>query len=138
MPDCRLLCILVIVSICQMGCGRKGDGPETATVTGQVKLDGTPLAEGGISFMPSDGVGIPSGAKIVNGAYRAEVPLGEKRIEIRAPKVIGQKPAYDAPDSPKIDIIEEKVPARYNANSELKATVVKGSNTFDFPLETPK
>ena len=129
---------LLLVLVGLNGCGKRADGPVTAPVTGQVTLDGTPLADGAISFMPANGVGIPSGAKITNGSYRADVPLGDKRVEIRAPKVVGQKAAYDAPDSPKIDIIQERIPARYNSDSDLKSSVVAGTNKADFKLDTPK
>ena len=127
------ICLLLVPVI---GCGRS-EGPKTAIVTGQVTLDGTPLDEGSINFLPSDGNGVPSGAKISAGAYRAEVPLGEKRIEIRAPKIVGQKDAYEGdPQSPKINIIEERIPLRYNAQSELKANVYATTPATDFQLES--
>lgn len=130
-----LLCLLGFVIL--VGC-QKEDGPAKSPVSGQVTLDGTPLAEGQISFMPSNGIGISTGGKIINGSYRVDVPLGEMRVEVRAPITVGEEPAYDAPDSPKKPIIKEKIPVKYNANSELKATVVKGTNKADFKLETPK
>ncbi len=132
-----LFCLLTMVATL-IGCGR-AEGPKTAVVSGKVTLNGTPLESGQINFVPSDGVGTPSGAKITDGAYRADVPLGTKRVEIRAPKVVGQKDAYEGdPASPKIDLIEELIPPRYNAQSELKATVATGSNVQDFSLEAPK
>ncbi len=130
-----ILCLLGFVIL--VGC-QKDEGPAKAPVSGQVTLDGTPLAEGQISFMPSNGVGISTGGKITNGSYREDVPLGEMRVEIRARTQVGEKPAYDAPDSPKMPIFEEKIPAKYNSNSELKTTVVKGTNKADYKLETPK
>lgn len=121
------------------GCG-EAKGPKTATVSGKVTLDGTPLADGSINFLPVDGVGVPAGGKITNGAYTVTVPLGDKRVEIRAPKVVGQKDAYEGdPKSPKIDLIEERIPARYNANSDLKTNVASDKkNEASFTLETPK
>ena len=101
-------------------------------------LDGTPLAEGAINFVPIDGKGVPSGAKIANGTYRADIPLGEKRVEIRAQKIVGQKDAYEGdPNSPKIDLSEERMPARYNTQSELKANIYSRTPPADFTLETP-
>ena len=129
------VCLLGLLVL--LGC-QKDDGPAKSPVSGQVTLDGTPLAEGQISFMPGNGVGISTGGKITNGTYRVDVPLGEMRVEIRAPKKVGEKSAYDAPDSPKMPIFEEKIPVKYNANSELKTTVAKGANKADFKLETPK
>lgn len=132
-----LLCTLTMIATL-IGCGR-AEGPKTAVVSGKVTLNGAPLESGQIIFVPGDGVGIPSGAKISSGSYRADVPLGAKRVEIRAPKVVGQKDAYEGdPNSPKIDLIEEMVPPRYNSQSELKATIATGSNVQDFSLEAPK
>lgn len=137
MVHVRSGCLLALVLAC-LGCGKE-EGPKAAQVSGKVTLDGTPLAEGSINFLPADGVGAPAGTNIVKGEYSVRVPLGAKRVEIRAPKVVGQKVAYEGdPNSPKIDLIEELVPARYNAASELKAVIAEGKNTADFPLETPK
>ncbi len=134
----RLPAMLFVVAVTLVGCGR-ATGPQTAVVTGKVTLDGTPLSEGSINFLPKDGIGVPAGAKVTNGTYRAEVPLGDKRVEIRAPQVVGQKVAYEGdPNSPKIDLIEERVPARYNAQSDLKATVAASNKPTDFALESPK
>ena len=121
------------------GCGGRPAGVPTATVTGKVTLDGTPLEKGSITFIPVDGIGAPSGGNIVKGLYTAEVQLGQKRVEIRSTKVTGQRDAYPGdPKSPKLDIFEELIPLKYNAQSELKSTVNKGANTADFPLELPK
>jgi len=129
--------LVLTVLTASIGCGRV-EGPQTAVVSGNVTLDGTPVADGAISFVPIDGKGAPSGAKIANGTYTADVPLGEKRVEIRAPKVVGQKDAYQGdPNSPKIDLIEERIPARYNAQSELRTNVYATNPPSDFVMETP-
>lgn len=128
----------LVLALGLSGCGR-AKGPVTAVVTGKVTLNGESLADGSINFLPADGNGVTSGAKIVNGTYRADVPPGPKRVEIRSTKVVGQKVAYEGdPNSPKYDIVEERIPDKYNANSELKASVNAGSNKADFPLEAPK
>jgi len=129
----------VVVSVGLLGCGGGPKGPKTAQVSGTVTLDGAPLDEGSINFIPEDGTGAPAGTKIVKGSYSVAVPLGSKRVEIRAPKVVGQKVAYEGdPNSPKIDLIEERVPHRYNATTELKTVVTDGTNKADFPLVTPQ
>ena len=139
MPNVRLLTgwVLVLFTI-TLGCGGGSKGPLTAVVSGKVTLDGEPLADGSINFIPADGKGTPSGAKIAKGYYSASVPLGDKRVEIQASKVIGQKVAYEGdPNSPKYDIKQELIPSRYNAESKLKATVTKSGNKADFSLESP-
>ena len=49
--------------------------------------------------------------------------------------MVGKRKAYDTPESPTVDIVEELIPARYNVNSELKVTVKKGSNAFTLELK---
>ena len=133
----RLPALLFVVAVTLVGCGG-ATGPQTAVVAGKVTLDGTPLSDGSINFLPTDGLGVPAGAKITNGTYRADVPLGDKRVEIRAPMVVGQKVAYEGdPNSPKIDLIEERIPPRYNSQSDLKATVAASNKPTDFALESP-
>jgi hypothetical protein len=138
MDSLRLSVAWLVVATILVGCGGS-TGPKTVAVTGNITLDGTPLSEGSINFLPADGVGVPSGAKIANGTYRAEVPLGDKRVEIRSPQVVGQKVAYEGdPNSPKIDLFEERIPARYNSQTELKATIAATNKPVNFDLESPK
>jgi hypothetical protein len=35
-----------------------------------------------------------------SGKFSSEVPIGESKVEIRVPKVVGKKKLYDTPDSP--------------------------------------
>ena len=87
-------------------------------------------------LVPTDPTkGGTAGATIKDGKFTADVPVGELRVEISAPKVVGKRKAYDTPDSPTVDIVEDLIPARYNVNSELKVTVKKGGQkeTFTSP-----
>jgi hypothetical protein len=114
-------------------CGCSGGKP---TVSGEVTLDGKPLEEGIIRFVPADGKSQTASAPISKGRYRAEPPPGEHRVEISAPKVVGKRKMYDAPDVPAVDDVVELLPARYNVKSELTLTVKPGSQTKDFPLSS--
>ena len=89
-------------------------------------LDGEPLKTGNIRFDPSDGRSATGEAIIHDGKFTTEVPPGEKRVSITAAKVVGKRKMYDKADSPVIDITEEMIPKRYNANSELTLTVKAG------------
>jgi hypothetical protein len=130
--------LTLIFAVCVTGCGEVASGPKTATVSGTVTLDGEPLESGSISFAPVDGIGPSAGEKITDGTYTANVPLGEKRVLITSPKVVGQRKTYEGvADSPTVPIYKELVPARYNAQSELKTTITSGKNPGDFILETP-
>ena len=115
----KLLSALVLIAV-MAGCSAK---PEGGAVKGTVTLDGQPLANGRILFIAVD-QGSPSAeATITAGQFEGLVPLGEKRVEIRSPKVTGKKKMYDTPDSPTVDIVAELLPAKYNVNSELKMTI---------------
>jgi len=124
----------VLLSACPLaGCSSS----QYPTVEGEVTLDGQPLQEGGISFVPLDGQTPTAGGSIQDGRYSLEVPPGTKRIEITATKVIGQRQAYEGdPNSPMIDITESLIPERFNMRSELQFDVKPGVNTKDFHLES--
>ncbi len=119
------------------GCGGGSIGPEMVVVAGQVVFDGQPLETGSISFIPSDGQGPTAGAEIVKGQYKTSVTPGPKRVEIRSTKVVGQRKTYeDMPDSPTVDVVEELIPPRYNAESDLQHSVAKGkSAAVNFKLD---
>jgi hypothetical protein len=106
------------------------------TLDGTVTLDGAPLKSGLIRFVPIDGQTPTADATIADGDFRATVPLGDKRVEITAPQVTGQRKAYDTPDSPMVDTIRELLPAKYNVNSELTYKVEPGSQTHEFALQS--
>lgn len=125
----QLLVLLSAAVVC--GCG----GDSQPTVSGKVTLDGKPLENGAISFVPADGATATAGGIITNGEYTVEVPAGAKKVEITAAKVVGQRPAYEGnPNSPMIDITESIIPERYNTKSELTREVKAGENTLDFEL----
>src|ERR1700759_1339838 len=86
-------CSLLVLTTCLAGCGGTS-GPQMYPISGEVTLDGVPLKEGAISFVPADGKGLAAGGKIVDGKYTAKSVPGAKRVEIRAPKVVGQREAY--------------------------------------------
>jgi len=123
------LCGICVCLILLSGCD---GGPATGTVTGQVFLDGKPLEKGSIRFQPQEGP--TAGKEIVNGQFAAQVPVGPARVEIYAVKVVGQRPAYDAPDSPMVDMVKDIIPARYNTQSELTTEVKRGQNEVKFEL----
>ncbi len=130
--SCRYVGIVALLGATFVwGCG----GDKLPTVKGKVTLDGQPLENGAISFVPADGATATAGGVITNGEYSIEVPPGPKKVEITASKVVGQRPAYEGdPNSPMIDITESIIPPRYNTQTELTREVQPGENTFDFDL----
>jgi hypothetical protein len=126
-----LIAALLLVSLIT-GCAE----PTTGTVTGAIKVDGAPAKTGSIAFFPTDGKSRTAGGEIVDGNYTAEVPLGVSKIEIRVPKVVGQKKLYDTPDSPIKPLLAESLPGKYNDATELTLEVRPGENRQDYDLST--
>lgn len=121
MTSCSLkLLSALLLAAMFAGCSSK---PAGGTVKGTVTLDGQPLVTGRILFVAVDQSTPSAEGTITAGQFEAVVPPGEKRIEIRSPKVTGKKKMYDTPDSPTVDTVVELLPAKYNVNSELKMTV---------------
>src|SRR5262249_17109066 len=119
------------------GAGRGGGG-----------VNGAPLKEGQISFVPLDvKQGPTAGAGIVDGEYQIDASqgpvAGEYKVELVAFRKTGKK-TWDgmgdekAPANQK-NYVEEVVPfipTRYNAVSELRATIKAGEvNLYDFDLK---
>ena len=130
----RALC-LTLVSTLVVTCGC---GPESkmASITGNVTINGAPPEKGSISFIPVDGMTPTTGASLEKGKFTSEVPIGESKVEIRVPKVVGKKKLYDTADSPEQEIMEEVLPPKYNESTELRVTAKKGNNEKNFELTT--
>jgi len=70
-------------------------------VTGKVTLDGTPISEGVISFMPSGtSDGVSTGAQIKNGAYSARVSPGKMVVKIYAERPLTPEEAAAINNNP--------------------------------------
>lgn len=117
-----------------LGCG--GTRDDLAAVTGAVKLDGQPLPDALVEFVPQGGKGVVSvGRTDSQGNYymmasrTAEgASLGVNRVRISTHDILDQG-GKQVP-------VPEKVPTKYNSNTELTVTVEPGDNTFDFDLST--
>jgi hypothetical protein len=130
-----LLYALMMVASSLAGCNTD---TTHGVVEGAVTVDGAPLKEGLIRFTPKEGDTATADATIVDGAFTVRVPVGEKRVSIFAPKVVGQRKAYETPDSPMVDVIEEGIPARYNSESDVTMNVSPGKQPAKFELQSEK
>ena len=114
------------------GCG-SDDG--LATVMGTVTLNGQPLADATVQFRPTSSEGASSfGRTDAEGRYKlmrtvktAGAMPGEYIVSIRTADTL----FADGGDETEQ---EERVPAKYNTQSELKHAVEPGTNTIDFDL----
>jgi len=117
-----------------------GCGEAHPSVTGKVTLDGSPLADAIVSFMPENEEGIPAfGRTDREGHYTLHesseaggAVVGKYTVRISTFRE-GQ-PDADPPIPP----VKEKVPPRYNVETELAVEVKEGENVFDFDLESGK
>jgi hypothetical protein len=126
------LAVTILAAFMAPGCSE----PTTGVVTGTVTVDGAPAKSGSIAFFPVDGKSSTSGAEIVGGQYSAKASFGTHKVEIRVPKVVGEKKLYDTADSPVKQILEESLPPRYNDETELTLEVKPGETQQDYDLTT--
>jgi len=115
-----------------------GCGSRVGTVSGSVTIDGQPVDQGVISYVPAEASGTPATAQIVGGKYQVSTEVGKKFVQISAPVVVGRRKEYEGPDAPLVEITEERLPPKYNSQTELTFEVQPGANTKDWKLETGK
>lgn len=116
-----------------------GCGDDKSSVKGSVTFDSQPVASGTITFVKSDGELVREGAIIKDGAFQAQVPAGNYKIELNAQKVVGKRKqkSFDGKDE-EVEITEELFPERYNTKSELTTKVERGSNTVKLDIKGVK
>ncbi|UUO08614.1 carboxypeptidase-like regulatory domain-containing protein [Blastopirellula sp. J2-11] len=123
-----------------LGCGGEPIDPEYKPVSGMVTLDGQPLPDAQISFVPPETGSSGSGFTDENGKYelyyaarRAGAKLGENQVFITKNKPSTGKQGEFAGRS---EADMEMLPARYNRKTELTATVEDKRNEIDFDLKS--
>jgi hypothetical protein len=139
-----MLCVRNLVVVCSslmagglvLGFAGCDNGP--SIVSGTVTLDGKPLKQGAISFIPTAGDAPTAGGGIRDGAYTVEAPAGAKRVEITGYEVVGQVPAYgNDKNGPMKEVTKSIVPPTYNTVSNLTAEIKSGKNeNVNFELKS--
>jgi hypothetical protein len=123
-----------------VACGIWGCGKPETIVEGIITCDGVPLAAAVVQFVPITSDGQTSHAFThADGSYRARVSPIRLTVPGNAPKLVGKRKAYDTPDSPLIDVMNESLPARYNVRAAsvlFVEPVVGASTTAKFDLST--
>ncbi|QDV49262.1 hypothetical protein [Gimesia fumaroli] len=130
--------ILMCTAGMLVGCGGASDAPVTYPVSGNVTLDGEPLAEGNIIFRDAAGKAASAAGKIENGEFSFEAVAGKKAVVITATREVPGKTAVGgAPDEPPVPAIEQYIPDTYNEKTTLEAGVSdSGANEFTFDLKS--
>ena len=143
-------CLLCLASL---GCGP--GGPAAGDVTGVVTLDGKPLTNSLVTFSPEAGGPASTGKTDAEGKYelyRIEgkgAVLGKHKVSVTTLQEAAAAAAMSsdsadyakqamggaATDYNKAAVVE-RIPARYNAQTELSFEVKSGDNTANFDLKT--
>ena len=127
---------LLLLLLLSAGCS-----PSVVEVTGEITLDGQPVADGMISFVPpsSEKSLKPAWSKINSGRYsisaesalKPEIPY---RVEILAYRKTGREVRSAVPGGGLMQETVQIVPTQFNRKSTLKATVQAGENEINFDL----
>ncbi len=151
-PRWAVVVTLLWISLGALGCGgsNRRDGPVTYPVSGAVMLGGQELEGATVNFQGADGS--RSAVGVTDGRGRYELTTftagdgavsGEYRVTITKYEIPPEAFTADDDDDGPVPgggqetLPKNVLPERYaNAQtSGLTATVVEGSNTFDFQIE---
>jgi hypothetical protein len=117
---------LLAILLCAIGCGSAE--PIPVKITGKVMLDGKAMSDGDIYLQADDGRP-PVQTKIIDGGYSLQPRPGEYRVLIHQFRDSGTKNVYGKPQ------MTSTIPARFNADTELRATVTSdGPTEFNFEI----
>jgi hypothetical protein len=142
----RGIALLLAVGLAALpftGCGGSG----RVSVSGRVTVDGKPVPEGSITFIPEKGnPGPTAGGAIRDGSYKIDArkgPMtGKHRMEVHAVARTGR--SIPDPRSPgkadvKVDETKDIVPAKYltgKAGDLPTCDLHAGANTVDVELKS--
>jgi hypothetical protein len=134
-----IVCAALLSSFftCIAGCGP--GGPDIASVTGKVTLDGQPLVNATVVFMPKSG-GRPAAARTdENGVYNLNFSAGRKGT-IPGPnrvRITTLSDPYEDDDGNRVPGSRERIPMEYNQQTKLEFDVIDGQkNEANFDLKS--
>ena len=123
-----LACLLSLTWIA--GCG---GNPNLADVKGVVTLDGKPLPDAFLMFVPESSGATSFGKTDAAGTYHLMFSESQKGAFIGSNRVVIRTRDVKSDNS---GSIPELVPTAYNDETTLVADVQAGKNTFDFDLKS--
>jgi hypothetical protein len=134
-----ILCALALLMAALVSaCGDSHGGRKE--VSGAVQLEGEPLKDGSITFVPLDGQDTQGGGPITGGTYKVPRASGLKpgKYLVRISAGDGKTPADEEAGNPggSTNIVSvDLVPAEWNVKSTRQIEVTeKGENRFDFTI----
>ncbi|MFQ3592433.1 MAG: hypothetical protein SNJ82_04480 [Gemmataceae bacterium] len=129
-----LVFLSFLLGVTLLGCGEGKKTPPRVKVSGNVKYDGKAIQSGKIVFESMTPGEIPDPLTITAGLYEGEVAAGKKKVRIYGFKA-GKPYPKDTPGGEGVNVQENFVPAKYNAETELAKDVsAPGPHSFDFDL----
>jgi hypothetical protein len=118
-----------------IGCGPTG--PQKITIQGMVTLDGVPVPEGQVVFIPSDPALGAAGGAIADGKFTVTTFKGPHRVEVHAEKQLTRPVPPGAPPEAGISFVSI-IPKRYNEKTILTFDVQSSTDTPEFALTSDK
>lgn len=136
-----IVTVLSAVSILCLSACQKSDA---LSVSGTVVVDGTPLADGIIAFMPVGASGKGGSAPIVNGSYTVKVLPGKMIVQFYAERTMTdqEKTAYKnnpmTHDSSRTEnkMTTQYLPKQFNEQSTIITEIVSNRKDLNFELST--
>lgn len=130
---------MIVVGLFLSGCD------SGVTVQGKISVNGAPLEEAEIQFVPVTSTGGDQlGAAVIKGEYSLadaeRLKEGEYQVQIRAFRGTGKKiwdGMGDGTNKNMVEDLKQFIPAKYNDTSELKVSLKSGKNEFSANLEIP-
>ena len=132
----RIMLVLCSSVLTLVGCTNE-KAFERTQVEGVVTLDGAPVEQGVMTFIPA-GKGATAGANIESGKFvipKEKGPSpGDYRVEIDSSVPTGNK-ILDTDGETMVDEYANAIPPKFNRLTELKVTLKNGNNQHLFDLE---
>ncbi len=132
--------LLVLLAGLSFGCNSDG----RFAVSGKVTLDGTPVPEGTISFMPTGPTGSSDAAPIKNGEYSARISPGTMIVKIYSDRSLTPEeitayrnnPMTKSSITPPEQVKKQIIPVIYNDQSTLRVDIKENRKNLDFDLNS--
>lgn len=125
--------LIAFLFLTASGCGGRDD---LGNVSGKVTLDGQPIENAVLRFVPRGEGSVAVGRTDADGEYYLMFSLEVKGASLGENVVRISTHDIDVDENGNEVSIPERIPAKYNDDSELVVTVEPGNNRHDFELET--
>lgn len=105
-----------------------------AKVTGTITLDGQPVRDATVTFVPDSGERLSQAMTDYYGKYELRFTAQLKGAVVGKHRVTIQTGSLEASAGSEAPTERETIPKKYNTESELTATLKSGNNVVDFEL----